>query len=180
MQKGASPGVGIETPRQPRGTDPLAEAYERYAARLYGYLRAVVRDPQAAEDILQEVFCKLAARGAFFAVAEPERYLFRAAHNEARRWLRNSGREPTDAQDVESLAAPRAEPPDEGEGEAVKRALSQLPPEQAEVVHLKVYEGLTFERIGELLGCSVNTAASRYRYACERLRRILRGLSDER
>ena len=99
--------MGTETPGQPRGTDPLAEAYDLYAARLYGYLRTVVRDPQAAEDILQEVFCKLAARGAFFSVAEPERYLFRAAHNEARRWLRNSGRRPTDALDVESLAAPR-------------------------------------------------------------------------
>ena len=51
-------------------------------------------------------------------------------------------------------------------------ALRTLPPEQREVVYLKVYEGLTFQEIGERCGVSLNTAASRYRYAIEALRRV--------
>jgi RNA polymerase sigma-70 factor (ECF subfamily) len=41
------------------------------------------------------------------------------------------------------------------------------------VVFLKVYEGLTFREIGERLGEPANTASSRYRYAMEKLRRVL-------
>jgi RNA polymerase sigma-70 factor (ECF subfamily) len=40
-------------------------------------------------------------------------------------------------------------------------------------VYLKVYEGLTFHEIGERCGISLNTAASRYRYALDALRRLL-------
>lgn len=35
---------------------------------------------------------------------------------------------------------------------------------------LKVWAGLTFAEIGNITGVSLNTAASRYRYAMERLR----------
>ena len=46
----------------------------------------------------------------------------------------------------------------------------QLPPEQADVVALKVWHDLTFAEIAVLLAVSPNTAASRYRYALEKLR----------
>ena len=45
-----------------------------------------------------------------------------------------------------------------------------LPAEQREVVHLKVFEGMTFQEIADLCGESINTVASRYRYAIEKLR----------
>jgi RNA polymerase sigma-70 factor (ECF subfamily) len=48
--------------------------------------------------------------------------------------------------------------------------MRSLPPEQREVVHLKVFEGLTFQEIADLAGESINTVASRYRYALEKLR----------
>jgi RNA polymerase sigma-70 factor, ECF subfamily len=38
---------------------------------------------------------------------------------------------------------------------------------------LKVWEGMTFQEIAEFTGESLNTAASRYRYATEKLRNIL-------
>jgi RNA polymerase sigma-70 factor (ECF subfamily) len=52
-------------------------------------------------------------------------------------------------------------------------ALKTLPPEQREVIALKVDGGLTFGQIAEILGVNANTAASRYRYALEKLRRVL-------
>ena len=39
-----------------------------------------------------------------------------------------------------------------------------LPPEQREVVLLKIDGELTFAQIAEVIGASMNTAASRYRY----------------
>jgi RNA polymerase sigma-70 factor (ECF subfamily) len=48
--------------------------------------------------------------------------------------------------------------------------LTALPVEQREVVVMKIWGRLTFPQMGEALGISANTAASRYRYALEKLR----------
>ncbi len=74
--------------------------------------------------------------------------------------------------DVELLAS---------EHEVVERdpelevALARLPEDQREVLALKTEGELTFEEIGLVLGIPANTAASRYRYALEKLRAALGG-----
>ncbi len=55
----------------------------------------------------------------------------------------------------------------------LEESLKQLPVEQREVLVLKVWGELTFPQIGELMGVSHNTAASRYRYALAALRQRL-------
>jgi RNA polymerase sigma-70 factor (ECF subfamily) len=62
----------------------------------------------------------------------------------------------------------------------IERALCQLPPERREVVHLKIFEGMTFQDIADLCDESINTVASRYRYAIEKMRALMNaGDSDE-
>ena len=56
---------------------------------------------------------------------------------------------------------------------AIQAALLALPAEQREVVHLKVFEGLTFQEIAEFTDESIHTIASRYRYALEKMRAVL-------
>jgi RNA polymerase sigma-70 factor, ECF subfamily len=57
--------------------------------------------------------------------------------------------------------------------EAIEAAMEKLPAEQREVLVLKIWGGLTFAQIGESLAIPANTAASRYRYALERLEAAL-------
>jgi RNA polymerase sigma-70 factor (ECF subfamily) len=57
--------------------------------------------------------------------------------------------------------------------------LAGLPSEQRAVAHLKLWEGMTFEQIAAALELSPNTAASRYRYALDKLRSRLRPLYEE-
>lgn len=52
---------------------------------------------------------------------------------------------------------------------AIELALNQLPGDQREVIVMKVWGELTFAQVGDALGISPNTAASRYRYAIARL-----------
>jgi RNA polymerase sigma-70 factor (ECF subfamily) len=48
-------------------------------------------------------------------------------------------------------------------------------------VHLKIWESLTFREIGAALGTPMHTAASRYRYAIDKLRTTIRpSLENER
>lgn len=56
---------------------------------------------------------------------------------------------------------------------AIEAALRQIPAEQREVLIMKIWGELTFAQIGESLGISLNTAASRYRYGLEAMRGIL-------
>ena len=53
-------------------------------------------------------------------------------------------------------------------------ALRRLPREQREVIALHVDAGLTFAEIATVLDLSANTAASRYRYAMEKLREAMK------
>jgi RNA polymerase sigma-70 factor (ECF subfamily) len=70
--------------------------------------------------------------------------------------------------------------PDQAEmAKRLTQALAGLPLEQRSVAQLKLWDGLTFEEIAEVQGIPLNTAASRYRYALEKLRSELRPLYDE-
>jgi RNA polymerase sigma-70 factor (ECF subfamily) len=62
---------------------------------------------------------------------------------------------------------------------AVWTALRTLPAEHSEVIVLKIWEDLTFARIGEVLEVSPSTVASRYRYAMEKLAGQLRRVDWE-
>lgn len=59
------------------------------------------------------------------------------------------------------------------QGELLEEALKDLPEKFAEVVVMKIWGGRTFDDIGKTLGISLHTAASRYRYGLEALRKKL-------
>src|SRR5205807_6398832 len=89
-----------------------------------------------------------------------------------RRDKRRARREAT----VFAEGAPTVEPQFAWEDEAqsaLAAAVSCLPHDQREVLVLKIWNELTFSEIGEALGISQNTAASRYRYALANLKKNL-------
>ncbi len=45
---------------------------------------------------------------------------------------------------------------------------------------MKVYEGQTFQQIADLIGLSINTVASRHRYAMDKLRQLLDRRPDQK
>jgi len=55
--------------------------------------------------------------------------------------------------------------------ETVAELLGQLNPEVQEVVRLKIFSGLTFKEVGEIVGVPEQTAATKYRRALEKLRK---------
>jgi RNA polymerase sigma-70 factor, ECF subfamily len=97
-----------------------------------------------------------------------------------RRSTRNQRHEAFGA-DAETLSpfAPTDDPDEQTFRAGLADALGELPPEQRAVVHLKLWEGLTFEQIADALGIPLNTAASRYRYGLDKLRERLRPIYEE-
>jgi RNA polymerase sigma-70 factor (ECF subfamily) len=160
----------------PRELDPgdpedLGRLYDRLAPPLYRYALMILADPPAAEDAIQHVFASLAARGTA-RLQSVDGYLRRSVRNECYSALRREQRELTtvEAPLLEAIRAPDERP---DERLMIERALRELPAEQREVIHLKVFEGMTFQEIADLTGESINTAASRYRYGIDKLRAML-------
>ncbi len=71
--------------------------------------------------------------------------------------------------------APHFDPPVEDRENAamLERAVLGLPPEQREVVTLRIWAGLTYAEIATTTGETINTVAARYRYALNNLHRVL-------
>jgi RNA polymerase sigma-70 factor (ECF subfamily) len=150
----------------------LEELYDAYAGAVYRQALSLLGSRADAEDVVQEVFLKLVRRRGG-PIWEPKAYLLTAARHEACSSLRRRRREaPTD--DIEVGLAGLPVPFDSrNHAVEVREALAALPVEQREVVVLKVYEQRTFEEIGQMLKTSINTVASRYRYALKKLRQAL-------
>lgn len=153
-----------------RGRESRAELvgrlYDEYGASLFRYALMLLADHSAAEDAVQQVFAAVMRPAA--ALENPAYYLRRAVRNECYSALRRRTHQP-------SLAEPLLEPvvPEKVSAEeriALERALVSLPVEQREVVHLHIFEGMTFKEVAEASGESINTVASRYRYAIDKLR----------
>jgi RNA polymerase sigma-70 factor, ECF subfamily len=165
------------------GTE-LERLYDGHAQPLYAFLLSLTRDEADTRDLLQEIFIKLAREPDLLAGVRDERaFLIRLAHNAAidlirRRGTRERTRENFAAETI-PLFAPAKDPDADTFRTELSRALAELPPEQRGVVHLKLWEGLTFEQIAGALDIPLNTAASRYRYGLDKLRERLRPLYSE-
>jgi RNA polymerase sigma-70 factor (ECF subfamily) len=158
---------------RPEGHE-AARLYDSFGASLYRYALMILANREAAEDVLQQVFVVLLDRGVRH-IADEERYLRRAVRNGCYSALRHEkvrGASPADVALLEAIAADR---PDVSEEDrlTLAAAIRQLPAEQREVLHLHVFEGWTFKDVAEITGESLNTAASRYRYAIDKLKAIL-------
>jgi RNA polymerase sigma-70 factor (ECF subfamily) len=166
-----------------RGPD-LRRLYDGHSQSLYAFLLNLTRDENDTRDLLQDIFIKLARDPKLLAGVRDERaFLIRLAHNATidlirRRGTRDKTREQFTAEGI-SPFAPDANPDEQTFRVALADALAELPTEQRAVVHLKLWEGLTFEEIANTLEIPQNTAASRYRYGLDKLRECLRPLYDE-
>ena len=147
------------------------QLYERKAAELILYGRALGLSHGEAEDVLHETFGALLQREQ--PPEQPEHYCVRSFRNRALNHRRSLWRRLT--RELESRRwFERGESESPAEREAM-RCLAELPVEQREVIVLKIWHQYTFDEIAELLGRSANTVAGRYRYGLQKLRARMKG-----
>jgi len=176
--------------------DPLADLLAAYAAgresafeelvdqaggRLYAFLERLLGDVYLAEDVYQTVLFRVALRAETFdRRARFMTWLYRIARNAAIDALRRQANTTALSADERADSGPSPDAACEEADERdilerkVREALARLPEAQREAFLLKEEAGLSFEAIGDLVGCGSETAKSRYRYALERLRTALR------
>lgn len=160
--------------------DPVALdwIWDAYASRLLAFATAILCSHHDAEETLQNVFVKIAQNRSRLATARSlKAYLFTMTRNEALTLVRRRGKReiPVDPNEFGLLPAETPDPPVPEEAETAARHLAALPEKQREVIVLKIFRDMTFDDISISIGISLNTAASRYRYGMEKLKRLMHG-----
>ncbi|MFG1849358.1 sigma-70 family RNA polymerase sigma factor [Micromonospora carbonacea] len=158
----------------------LEGMYRRYADRLYTYARVLVREPEAAADVVHDAF--LAASRRIDQLRDPDRlrpWLYAIVRNECLRQLRERSRSSA----LEEAGDPVADTVDPGAGvnadqvrELVHSATAALNPGDREVVHLAIRHDLSPVDIGAALGVPANHAHARLSRARSQLERALGAL----
>jgi RNA polymerase sigma-70 factor (ECF subfamily) len=153
--------------------DDWKVCFAEAAPGLVLFARQFVHSIADAEDIVQDAFVKFWRKR---HSVENRALLFSAVRSIAldaiRRDARRARRETTALADAEQVTTPKFDT-DDDEQRALAAAVDRLPPDQREVLTMKIWNDLTFAEIGGALGISQNTAASRYRYALTSLKKSL-------
>ena len=145
--------------------------FSELAPGLVLFARQFVRTSADAEDIVQDAFVRFCRkehsiqnRGLLYATVRT------VALDLLRRDTRRARREANASLEMEQSTAPQFDF-DDGAQRELASAVDLLPVEQREVLVMKIWNELTFAEIGQALGISQNTAASRYRYALAALKK---------
>ncbi len=151
--------------------DVLGALFDLTSQRLLRLAIAVIGNQHDAEDAVQAVLVRVASQPKLLeAAACPWAYLLRMVRNEALSIGRKKRRWMSAGNLTKLITFRRVDELERNEtNDAIWTALRSLPPEQTEVVVLKIWEEMTFAQIGRLLDTPLNTVASRYQYAMKKL-----------
>ncbi|MFM0308702.1 sigma-70 family RNA polymerase sigma factor [Paraburkholderia sp. RL17-383-BIF-A] len=167
----------------------------RERTRLGNFIRRRIRDPNDAEDILQDVFHEFVQAYRLPApIEQASAWLFHAARNRIIDRFRKKKEEPlSDLFDDDEAgseyrldlnlpahdAGPEARYARAVLLQALQDALDELPPNQRDVFIAHELEGRSFKDIAAESGVTLNTLLSRKRYAVLHLRARLQAIYDE-
>lgn len=157
----------------------IAELYDRYAARVYGYLYRRVGNAQVAEDLAGDVFVKVleAIQAKQSWRVSFRAWLYRIAHNVAVDWFRSHGsdeREPIDQYDLEApTRSPGSLVAEAWSQQELLTAMRELTEGQQQVLVLRFGEGLKSREVAEILGKSVGAVEALQHRALTALREHL-------
>jgi RNA polymerase sigma-70 factor (ECF subfamily) len=142
--------------------------------RLRRYARALTRDTQRADDLVQDTLVRaLMKQDRWEAGTNLRAWLFTLMHNQYVNNVRRANREAgaIDIDDVSSSLVATTDPTASRQLYELERALGQLAAEQREVILLVGLEGFSYEDAAKILAVPVGTVRSRLSRGRESLRR---------
>ncbi len=162
------------------------ELFQRHQSSVYAFIQGFVYAQDQWDDLFQAVFLKvIRSRERYRPSAKFTTWLYTIVRSVCIDAIRSQKRKPTVSLVQESGATvteltlvssegnPRDEAHNQRLSEAIWAAVQSLPYEQREAMLLREKTGMTFDQIGEMLGCPANTVKSRTHYALLAVRKQL-------
>lgn len=160
--------------------EAFAELYEKYFPQVYGMIFARLKDVTAADDVVSEIFMKVAlnldSHDKKYAFST---WLFTIARNTLADYYRRQIRRFEESWDeLLEREAPISEQPEEKllaseRTEKLLRAVGKLTELQRRIIELKYWSELSNVEIAEILGLSASNVGFIHYQAMKRLRAML-------
>lgn len=172
----------MDSPSQHLSPDELLASWVReHSAAIRGYALALVRRPDVADDVLQEVFRRAwQVRDSFRQQGQDRAFLIRIADHLVCDRARKLGRElnlDESGWQSQEPAATEDDPAALAQWREAEQdltvALDRLSVGQRRVLLMRYFGGLEFAEIAEQLGCPLNTALSHCRRGLQTLRKLM-------
>ncbi len=165
--------------------DALEALYQRYHRLVFSLALNIVSEHTAAEEITLDIFTKVWEKAATYRSerAQVKTWLVSLTRNRAIDWLRRE-RVRVDGHSISWVQVPKEDTPVTAHTperatdiklrrERIRAAVTQLPPEQQQVVALAYFKGQTHREIAELTNLPLGTVKTRLRLAMQKLRHLL-------
>lgn len=164
--------------RAPRMEDLI----DRYQKRIYAVIYRMTGRHGDTDDLCQEVFLQIfRSLPRFKAGTNLDSWVYRIAMNVSVDHLRRRGKNKAALEVLGRQSEPTpAGTLDSDTKAAVRQAVDQLPPDQKAVVVLRIHEGLSHERISEIVDAPVPTVRWRLFTALQKLEGLLGPLATPR
>ncbi len=159
--------------------DALRQIYDKYKGDLLKLAIFLTGDIDRSQDIVQDVFVKLAQSYDRIGIRSSLRnYLITCIINRIRTLRRDHQRHEEKECDLPTIRMPQVSRPDQWavlneQMHLLSDAMTQLSFEQREVISLRFEAGLPFKQIAKIQNRSINTVEGRYRYGMEKLRSLM-------
>jgi RNA polymerase sigma-70 factor (ECF subfamily) len=161
----------VADPSRPADPGVVVALEERHGQALFGFVRRLGLDDQAAQDCVQDTLLRLWSelrKGV--RVDDPRAWAYRTAYRRAMDEHRVRRRVLGLMTRVTELVGVRSTEPDPTVRIAVWREVDRLPARQRQVLYLRFRADLAFEEIGSVLGVTASAARSHCTQALATLR----------
>jgi len=156
----------------------FGEIVSRFKERVYNHVRRILIDHDDADDAAQNTFIRVWENLATFrGDSALFSWIYRIATNEALAQLRK--KRPN--VDLETASKEMANMVDSGpyiSGDEIQRKLQKaivtLPEKQRLVFHMKYFDELSYEQIGEITGTSIGALKASYFHAVHKIEEIIK------
>ena len=163
----------------------LETLINRHNQRLTSFIYSKVHNRAITEDIFQDTFIKVIRtlkRGAYNEEGKFLPWCMRIAHNLVIDHFRKNNKMPRfEGHNDFNIFSVLSDNKLNAEKQLIKDQIDmdisglihELPPEQQEVIRMRMYMDMSFKEIAENTGVSINTALGRMRYALINLRKVI-------
>ena len=156
----------------------------RHKSRVFAFIMSKIRNKDLSEDIFQDTFIKVVnslQRGKYNEEGKFLPWIMRIAHNLVIDHFRKESKmkniRPSDEFNIFDVISNGNRAQDE---EMIRKRvhtdlnklIQDLPEDQMEVLRMRYFEDMSFKKISEITGVSINTALGRMRYALINLRNL--------
>ncbi len=158
--------------------------FNRHKDRVFAFIMSKVKDRELTEDIFQDTFIKVVSslqKGKYNEEGKFLPWMMRIAHNLIIDHFRKTSKmrkiRPTEEFDIFNILDDGSKSQEEVMIQKqiyndLRLLIEELPLDQKEVLKLRYFEEMSFKKISEITGVSINTALGRMRYALINLRKL--------